>query len=177
MERVVQRITSADGTKREVAVATSLHFAGDGHAHWHVRDLQLYTLDLITNTTPIGVGAKGGFCFFDNRLYQPALANAPSAPVYQWCGDPGDLSVTMGLSVGWGDVYDVALPDQYIDITGLPMGMYRLRAVADPKQLFVEQDTINNATTVVLVIDQGSVRSLGRAVYLPFTAVADRAEQ
>ena len=56
----------------------------------------------------------------------------------------------MGLSVGWGDRYQWNLPDQYIDITELPAGQYRLLAIADPSNWFVETIETNNSTWVDL---------------------------
>ena len=40
----------------------------------------------------------------------------------------------MGLSVGWGDTYPLTLPDQYIDITAVTPGRYRLNVTADAAQ-------------------------------------------
>jgi hypothetical protein len=48
--------------------------------------------------------------------------------------------------VGWGDRYSYRLPDQYIDITGLGSGRYRLRATTDAAHQFQELDTANNVT-------------------------------
>ena len=44
----------------------------------------------------------------------------------------------MGLSVGWGDQYSASTNFQWIDITGLPNGRYRLTATADPSHLVSE---------------------------------------
>jgi hypothetical protein len=73
----------------------------------------------------------------------------------------------MGLSVGWGDVYQWSLPGQYIDITDLPPGTYRLRAVADPSHWFVEQDNTRNDTWLDLAIAGQVVRILNRSTFLP----------
>jgi hypothetical protein len=54
----------------------------------------------------------------------------------------------MGLSIGWGDRYSYQLPDQYIDITGLVAGDYRLWALGDPFQWFQETNEANNDTWV-----------------------------
>lgn len=56
----------------------------------------------------------------------------------------------MGLSVGWGDEYQWYLLDQTIEITGVPDGRYRLRAIADPADLFKESDETNNDTWTVV---------------------------
>ena len=169
MTQIQQHIIDQVGNWRSTSIDTSMYFAGDGHLHWHVRDLELYTLEAINSATPVGISAKGGFCFSDNRPYQ-TLANAPLAPVYTSCGKLNDLNVMMGLSVGWGDIYGANLPDQYIDVTDLPPGEYRLRAIADPKHLFVEQDATNNTTTIVLKLSENAVQAFANAVYLLLTS-------
>ena len=62
----------------------------------------------------------------------------------------------MGLSVGWGDRYSSTLPDQYIDVTGLGDGKYRLRATADGSNRFKESNDKNNKTWVDLVLARGN---------------------
>jgi hypothetical protein len=37
-----------------------------------------------------------------------------------------------GISVGWADVYNWFLPGQFIEVSGLPDGYYRLETEADP---------------------------------------------
>ena len=54
----------------------------------------------------------------------------------------------MGLSPGWQDPYTWTLPDQRLDITGLPDGRYRLVAMADPNNWFRETNERNNTTWV-----------------------------
>ena len=61
----------------------------------------------------------------------------------------------MGLSVGWGDTYEWHLFDQHIDVTGIEPGRYRIRAVADAQDWFIESDESNNEswTIVELALD------------------------
>jgi hypothetical protein len=58
----------------------------------------------------------------------------------------------MGLSTGWGDRYGASLPDQYIDVTELEDGKYRLRATADASNWFKESNDKNNKTWVDLTL-------------------------
>ena len=60
----------------------------------------------------------------------------------------------MGISVGWGDTYSASLPNQFIDITGLGNGQYRLQATADADNLFAEANDSNNSTWVDLSISK-----------------------
>ncbi len=146
---VSQRIFDDAGGFRVVPTTAVMYYAGDGHTHWHVRDLENYKLIRVDNGVKVGTGVKRGFCFYDNYRYNLTFAGAPQSPFYLGCSrDPSALGLRMGLSVGWGDRYAYTLPDQYIDITGLGAGRYRLRATADLNNWFVEGNETNNTTSV-----------------------------
>jgi Lysyl oxidase/CARDB len=66
--------------------------------------------------------------------------------------------VTTGLSVGWGDTYPAGIAFQWIDITGLKSGRYRLRATADPANWFPETNNTNNNTWVNIQLTSSGVR-------------------
>jgi hypothetical protein len=161
---VTQRIYDDGGSYRDVTTSADMYFAGDGHNHWHVRDLVVSELRRRDNGVKVGTGAKHGFCFFDNTAYRLSLPGAPSNVVYRssGCGTSSSLSVTMGLSVGWGDVYRGTLADQHIDITGLSSGRYRLLATADQGGWFAESDEGNNLTWVDLRITGTKVKILAQ---------------
>jgi hypothetical protein len=141
-----------------------LVYEGDGHDHWHVKDLEEYRLVPLRNTSRDRIGQKVGFCFFDNYQYE-LLPGAAQAPVYRrrGCGTRNSVRLQNGLSVGWGDIYHRSLPGQYIDITDLPNGIYRLRATADQANFFLESNDANNSTWVDLWIQAGGVTVLRRA--------------
>lgn len=170
---VVHRIYDDQSGWREAATSAVMEFGGDGHDHWHVHDLELAELYRLEDLTAVARSDKYGFCFWDNREYNLGLPGAPTQEVYQesGCGDPPSLSTAMGLSVGWGDIYPYSLPDQYIDITGLHDGRYRLVVTADPANWFTEVRDDNNLTWVDLEIfdNRRNVRVLG---YGPQAAVA-----
>lgn len=153
-----QRIFDDAGGFRDVPTAAIMYFAGDGHTHWHVRDLEDFELQRLDNGTKVGTYAKHGFCFFDNYLYgssDPAFYTRSSGS----CGrSASDTQTTMGLSVGWGDRYPPTLPDQYIDITGLSSGRYRLIGRADTSNWFVESDNANNVAWVDIQLKGNRVR-------------------
>ena len=62
----------------------------------------------------------------------------------------------MGLSRGWGDTYGSGTVDQYIDVTDLTSGRYRLQATVDAANLFVESNNTNNFTWVDVQLKGGS---------------------
>ena len=162
---VVQRIFNDAGGSRDVSTPAVMVFAGDGHNHWHVRDLQQSELFRLSDGMFLARSDKRGFCFWDNVRYRLSLPGAPQSPVYgeSGCGGTGSLTTAVGLSIGWGDIYPATLPDQFIDITGLADGRYRLVVTADPSSWFAETNENNNVTWVDLELSGGGsqLRVLG----------------
>jgi len=159
---VDQHIQNSDGSWSSQSTDARMYFAGDGHHHWHLRDLESYEFQsTISQTTR--TGEKHGFCFFSNYVHDLSLPGAPSSPHYLkgQCGTIDSTQVTTGLDVGYGDRYTKNLPDQYIDVTGLPIGTYTLTATADAIGQFQESCETNNSTTVLLKIKAtGAVKVL-----------------
>ena len=154
---VRQRIYNDAGGYRGVPTDAVMYYSGDGHNHWHVRNLERFSLTRLDNGVKVGTGAKHGFCFYDNFR-----AGSTQDPFYTLAGGAcgssySNLRVRMGLSVGWGDIYHYTLPDQYIDITGLTAGNYRLRGVADPSNWFLETSNSNNISWADLKITSNGV--------------------
>jgi hypothetical protein len=163
-----QRIYDSVGDYRDRSTAATLFYSGDGHNHWHVKDLEdyeLFQLDASGNVVEPAVvqeGEKMGFCFFDNANY-----GSSEPEYYRGCenGNPDALRVTMGLSRGWGDTYWANTVGQYLDITGLADGRYRLRVMADGDSTdgsnrFLESDETNNSTWADLQITGNTVTVL-----------------
>ncbi len=163
-----QRIFDSVGDYRDRSTAATFIYSGDGHNHWHVKDLEdydLFRLDASGNVVEPAVveqGNKIGFCFYDNANY-----GSSALEYYLGCenGNPGALRVTMGLSRGWGDTYFANLVGQYLDITGLADGRYRLVVTADGDSAdgtdrFLESDETNNSTWADLEITGDSVTVL-----------------
>jgi hypothetical protein len=151
---VRQRIFNNAGGSRTRKTNARMYFAGDGHNHWHLKNLQHYGLTKVGSNREVRKGAKQGFCFYDNydfgstrAAYYTRKTSPPACGKY-----PSDLKVTMGLSRGWGDTYSWKLVGQYINLAGVPNGRYRLRAKADPGGWFKEQREKNNSTWVDLRI-------------------------
>ena len=147
---LVQRIYNDAGGWRDVSTPGGMVLGGDGHNHWHVRDLQKQELFRLADGANVGRSDKRGFCFWDNVRYRLSLPGAPQSPVYQeaGCGGASSLQAAMGLSIGWGDIYPASLPDQNVNITGLADGRYRLVVTADPFNWFAETNEANNTTSV-----------------------------
>lgn len=157
---VTQRIYDDSGGSRDVPTAATMYFAGDGHTHWHVKNLEYSRLTQLGKTTALGTSGKHGFCMSDGVKWV-TLPGTPPSPVYTDCGhDPSVLEQAMGLSVGYADVYGLNTNLQWIDITDLPSGDYRLRVTADPASRFIETDDSNNFTWTNLRIAGNKVSVL-----------------
>ena len=128
---------------------SSLVYGGDGHGHWHVRQVEVHQLETLDGEI-LGRLVKQGFCFFDTDVYRAGLEGAPERPHWsgRGCASSFDTRVQMGLSVGWGDKYPWHLLDERIDVTGVPDGTYRIRQIADPNHEIEESDESNNETWV-----------------------------
>jgi hypothetical protein len=102
----------AGGSRSVATPSVRLVYAGDGHNHWHVKDLEQYRLVPLASPAGSRIGHKVGFCFFDNYQYRLALADAPQDPVYghRACGRRNSVGLRTGLSVGGGDIYHRSLP-------------------------------------------------------------------
>ena len=165
-----QRIYDSAGDYRDVSTPATFFYSGDGHNHWHVKDLEDYDLwrldenrNVVGLTPVIEQSEKMGFCFWDNADH-----GSPEPAYYLGCetGNPSALRVTMGLSRGWGDTYYANAVGQYLDITNLADGLYRLQVTADQgdgldgTRRFLESDEENNFTWADLQITGNSVTVL-----------------
>jgi hypothetical protein len=172
---VTQRVYHQDGTTsvlsaRPGAVQNAeFYFAGDGHNHWHVRDIDQFQLHDIGTNALLRTQEKHGFCFEDNTEYRnwpsDGLNGTPRNPVYlpgQTCGAglPNALNIQEGISVGWSDTYSPTLPDQWINVTTLPNGDYRLRQTADWDNWFTESNENNNSAWTDIRINGNTVTVL-----------------
>ena len=141
----------------------------DTHAHYHYTGFALSRLWAVDGTGKRGarplksrrhaLGAAGtvasaarkvSFCVVDIEI--DAWARKGDAP--RTYGAPACLEPTaggylrQGLSAGWADVYDWFLPDQYVDVHGLPDGLYLLETVVDPDDTVLEASETNNCGAV-----------------------------
>src|SRR5207247_578097 len=101
-----------------------------------------YNLRTVTESNGVGdivaSGQKVSFCLLDSRKYDGSLPGAPNSDQYNTCGQ------LQGISVGWADVYNSRLANQWIDITDVPEGTYWLESEVDPSNRILESDETNN---------------------------------
>ena len=90
--------------------------------------------DLLHNETweKVAEGHKASFCLEDS------LCVSGYSPRFDCAYD------TQGISVNCGDLYYSGLDCQWIDVTGVPEGVYILQQNVNPQRLAVESDYSNN---------------------------------
>ena len=124
----------------------------DGHGHFHLRGIVEYSLWDTSGTVEIRSGAKVGFCLLDVEE-RPDLHPNPGPERYMlwdpdihFCksGRPGAKNLRMGISEGWQDIYSFAAPFQWIDVSNVRPGYYRVGQRVDPDNVIVESDETNN---------------------------------
>ncbi len=147
---VEQWIKEKSGGYSSRPTGGSLIYGGDGHNHWHVKQVEVHQIETVDGEI-LGKLVKQGFCFFDTDGYRLALADAPREQHWgsRGCAGTLDTRVRMGLSIGWGDKYPWRLMDERIDVTGFADGRYRIREIADPNDEFEETNESNNETWVL----------------------------
>jgi hypothetical protein len=129
------------------------------HDHWHFEDFARYELHARTRDGALVASTeKVSFCVLDNILAFPNVPGARARPYYGEC----HRSSTVGLSVGWGDIYTQELQGQALDITGLARGRYCLVSTADPDARITESDDTDNVRALRLRIRGTQVSTTGR---------------
>ncbi len=154
--QVKQRIRRSDGTWRSRSTPATMFHNGDGHDHWHIRQFMLLNLYQPGEQDGDAYGLrKLGYCLLDSTRKPRPPAGTPGSPVYgaEACGRADDMSIRMGLSVGYGDDYPPAFAHQWMDVTGLKPGVYRMCSTVDPLSDFLEQREDNNQRWTDLRID------------------------
>jgi hypothetical protein len=142
-----QEVLSSDGTVTDRGAGPCVFHTQHGHFHYqNMGRYQLYAVGAngMPAAAPIAASNKVGFCTIDvddytfglpgdvqrPRTYSFPTCNIPNAystqlPTSTPYG-PGGVPEYMGISPGWGDVYTWDLPQQYIDVTHVPDGLYEV---------------------------------------------------
>lgn len=113
------------------------------HRHYHFRAAARYEL-LAPSGTLVTTGRKQGFCLEDTL---PSDLGADTPPKRYNCNN-------QGVQVGWADWYPAVLDCQWIDVTDLPAGEYRLHVFWNPEGLLNETTLADNEGTIPIIIPQ-----------------------
>jgi hypothetical protein len=144
MEQIVER---NDGT-------SLLRNAGPcvfhpSHAHFHYSNFAEFSLHRVRSNgqadpAVLRKSSKRGFCLTDvhnagfgtannsGRTYWFPNCNLPDRMQTAAQASTGTVWETMGISPGWSDVYTWDTPDQYIEISDVPDGVYDVVSTANP---------------------------------------------
>lgn len=164
--RFAQEIRDADGTLTSHQVGpASFHVS---HSHWHYDGLAAFELYKVDEGTGLrgdlaSSHHKAGFCFLDwGEMEEPVTQPAQQERAESDCLVPGLTTGTWtnGISRGWYDFYWSDLTDQYVDVAGLPDGVYELVASADPLDTLDEIDETDNQSSLLIRLSGNNVEVL-----------------
>jgi len=168
--RVRQRIyNSAGGHRDRITPSVMLYDTGDNHDHWHTRQFMVVQMYKRGSPTASVYGLrKIGYCLLDAAHMADPPPGSPPERVYGsgTCGSRSSTSVQTGLSVGYGDDYPPNYAHQWMDVTDIRAGTYRICTTIDPLEEFVEKVETNNQrwTDVRIDLSTGQVAVLATAV-------------
>ncbi len=170
MGQFVQRIYHPSGDYRDEPVAgAQFHLT---HAHFHYAGLatfSLYEYDEETGLRGAQVGSdkKSGFCFIDVARMPESEVKPADRGQYglTGCLIPFPSSWRMGVSPGWYDYYGAGLDEQYVEISGVPDGVYELVSVADGENTLLETDDTDNAASAIVRLAGETVQVLDSRGY------------
>jgi len=157
MTEVVQIVHRTNGTTRRRANSASVFYSGDGHDHWHIGHFVAVKLGPVPGSPPSNPPVdrqmrKIGFCLVDSLRAPAGELRPPNTPSryrysYLGCGNRQSTKLKMGISVGYGDVYEPFFAHQAVDITNVPAGTYRLCATVNPEMIWREKaaNSTNNS--------------------------------
>jgi hypothetical protein len=163
---VRQLIQLTDGSWFTRETGTTMYWSGDGHNHFHVKGVSLARLQSADGLTTLKTIHKIGFCFLDSYRYG-STAGTTFDSAHHVCQPAPNGRVPMGVSVRWADVYRSTIAHQWIDITGVPNGEYRIQVFADPPistgGRFLESNESNNKGWTRVRITGSSITILSRS--------------
>jgi len=176
---VFQRIYRSDGTISERLAGEWEFHAAHGHFHFEgfglsrlfqsnangqpvgsaplkQRRFKLNGKRLGTTLPPVAGVNKVSFCIADIEIIRWAQKgngvrqfNAPDCLFPAFSDEANDYLI-QGITAGWADVYEWYLPDQYIEVSGVPDGFYILETIADPDNRMLEANENNNRGSVLI---------------------------
>jgi hypothetical protein len=112
----IRNVGEADFILGDATTDASRFVIDPCHGHWHFREFIKHTI-YNSRGEQVMVSQKDGFCISDLECPK---------------GIVGTYGCNyMGITPGCGDIYDVTVPCQWIDVTGLDTGQYMLAVEAN----------------------------------------------
>lgn len=171
---VWQRVRTTTGDWVKLTRPPVRYETDDGHNHFHLMEIVAYSLWDEAGTTQVLQGSKVGFCMLDverlddrhpepgERVYEESVVDNCRA------NDPDADDLRMGVTEGWRDVYEGSITFQWVDVSDLRPGHYRLGAESDPYDIVVESDETNNGVALA-----DSISVIPGYIAQPLTVVTD----
>lgn len=152
----------------------------DVHAHWHWEGFSVYQVWSLTPTgrldQVVASSDKVGYCLLDMAPYPgsdaPPFPDGMTPSTRAQYG--GCIWTHQGISAGWIDAYRSNIGGQYVDITGLPDGVYALQSTVDPENIIREGDETNNGAVVYFRLAGEMLEVLGEVYHPPLPGVEPR---
>jgi hypothetical protein len=158
------------------------------HGHFHYEDLVSFALYAVTpdgqTGAQVGTSNKESFCLADDEYFGFATAG-PNGP-RNYAGQPDcnlpatpppEVTVRMGLTPGWGDVYTWDTPGQFVDITDAPDGVYDVIETTNPAGNILVAGPQQTCSRTRVRLTADAVEVLGTADVVPCPAAANAAGQ
>lgn len=185
MQTVEQRVGGLRVDSPPGRTPTVVYEVADGHKHYHLKNAAEYTLWTPDQSRQVALAQKtqAGFCLEDTRYLGGSRPGFYDSDNNNFClqgetPQPGPL--VMGITPGWKDVYYAGLSYQWVDVSKVAPGNYRLASRADPTDVISESDESNNGNAFTSATVPGytaRAASAGRidpGVTGPITLSADR---
>lgn len=143
---VSQRIYLDDGSYVDRPAGSFVYH--ESHGHIHFDGFTQYNLRAVLPDNQVGdivaTSGKVSFCLTDTAPYDVTLSGTSDQGRYFSCNG------FQGISPGWADMYHEGLPDQWIDVTGVPTGQYWLEINTDADSLIAESNEANNISRILI---------------------------
>ena len=137
----------------------------DVHGHYHYSSFanallwRSNTSGAKLGDAPVAASHKVSFCMADIRI--DAWGEKGDGPRKYYAPDCLFPSASngvvdqyrQGVNTGWADVYDWYIPDQYIEVSNVASGYYRLEFCADPFNEIEEEREDNNCVVNHIRLD------------------------
>ena len=151
---VWQRALTTSGDWVQLTKPPVRYETADTHNHFHLMGVMAYSLWDETGTLQIRPSEKIGFCLVDTE-HLPERHAQPSVQRYEQSEletcmsyKPDAQYLRMGVSAGWRDTYHRDMVFQWVDVSDVTPGVYRIGVQADPNDVVVESDETNNGVAL-----------------------------
>lgn len=160
-QNVQQCVERSDGSfELRDAGTGAWHGSHNHHHHDDVVQFTLYEHDLATATRGeiVAQGEKFGWGFYPLGFVPDAV---PATEDHLWdCSADATTTWRYGLQPGWWDAYLWWRNGNFVDIAGVPDGVYEFEAAANPLDEIHEDDQAPNTASVILRLQGDSVEVL-----------------